>query len=60
MSPPKSKMEMALKMTGKERRDYENWRKEREQIDKERIARQKTSEGTFKREWDNDKIIRDS
>ena len=26
-------------MTGKERRDYENWKKEREIIDQDRIAR---------------------
>lgn len=33
---------------------YDHWRTERENIDRERIERQKTNEG-WKREWDRDK-----
>lgn len=37
--------------------DYEAWRAEREKIDEARISRQRTAEGNWKREWDNDKVI---
>ncbi|XP_063981971.1 uncharacterized protein LOC135165007 [Diachasmimorpha longicaudata] len=36
--------------------DYEAWRAERNKIDEARISRQKTAEGNWKREWDNDKM----
>ncbi|KAK2709204.1 hypothetical protein QYM36_013013 [Artemia franciscana] len=36
---------------------YDSWRAERERIDKERLNRQKTTDGNWKREWDQDKII---
>ncbi|KAI4474635.1 hypothetical protein M0802_015517, partial [Mischocyttarus mexicanus] len=35
--------------------EYEAWRKERNRIDEDRISRQKTAEGNWRREWDNDK-----
>ncbi|XP_011305970.1 uncharacterized protein [Fopius arisanus] len=36
--------------------DYEAWRAERNKIDEARISRQRTAEGNWKREWDNDKM----
>lgn len=36
--------------------EYEAWRAEREQIDEARINRQKTSQGTWRREWDVNKV----
>ncbi|XP_015124747.1 uncharacterized protein LOC107046613 [Diachasma alloeum] len=36
--------------------DYEAWRAERNKIDEARISRQRTAEGNWRREWDNDKI----
>ncbi|XP_071644162.1 uncharacterized protein [Temnothorax longispinosus] len=35
--------------------DYEAWRAERNRIDEDRISRQRTAEGNWRREWDNDK-----
>ncbi|XP_043277356.1 uncharacterized protein [Venturia canescens] len=36
--------------------DYEAWRAERNRIDEARISRQRTAEGNWRREWDNDKF----
>ncbi|XP_036150007.1 uncharacterized protein LOC105833539 isoform X1 [Monomorium pharaonis] len=36
--------------------EYEAWRAERNRIDEDRISRQRTAEGNWRREWDNDKI----
>ena len=38
--------------TGAERREYAEWKREREQIDSERVNRQKKPDGQWKREWD--------
>ena len=46
---------MQLHMTGKERREYVEWKKEREKIDMIRMERQKTAEGDWRREWDREK-----
>ncbi|XP_017877557.1 uncharacterized protein MAL13P1.304-like [Ceratina calcarata] len=35
---------------------YDAWRAERNRIDEDRISRQKTAEGNWRREWDNDKV----
>ncbi|XP_056021194.1 coiled-coil domain-containing protein 9-like isoform X10 [Ostrea edulis] len=50
--PPRSKMEMAMNMTGRERREYVEWKAEREKVDQARIDRQKLATGEWKREWD--------
>lgn len=39
--------------------EYEAWRAERNRIDSDRISRQKTAEGHWRREWDNEKIIQE-
>lgn len=48
-------MEMAISMTGRERRQYMEWKAERERVDKERIERQKSASGEWRREWDAEK-----
>lgn len=45
-------MEMAINMTGRERREYVEWKAEREKVDQARIDRQKSSSGEWRREWD--------
>ncbi|XP_033322836.2 uncharacterized protein LOC117218504 [Megalopta genalis] len=35
---------------------YDAWRAERNRIDEDRISRQRTAEGNWRREWDNDKM----
>lgn len=57
--PPKSKMELAVTMTGKERRQYIEWKADRDRVDNARIERQKSSSGEWKREWDKEKIETD-
>jgi len=52
----RSKTDYQLSTTGSQRREYEVWRMEREQIDNERILRQKQADGHWRREWDNQKI----
>ena len=54
--PPESKMDMAMRMTGAERRQYVEWKTERDKIDEARINRQKTQQGEWRREWDHDKV----
>jgi hypothetical protein len=39
--------------------EYEAWRAERNRIDSDRISRQKTAEGHWRREWDNEKITQE-
>ena len=51
----KSDMDMQHHLTGKERREYVEWKKEREKIDMIRMERQKTAEGDWRREWDREK-----
>lgn len=37
----------------------DEWRRERSKIDQERINRQKTSDGNWSREWDNNKVLQE-
>ena len=55
----KSKMELAVTMTGKERRQYIEWKADRDRVDIARIERQKSSSGEWKREWDKEKFESD-
>ncbi|XP_052106984.1 uncharacterized protein LOC127739342 isoform X3 [Mytilus californianus] len=57
--PPKSKFEMTVTMTGKERREYMEWKADRDRVDNARIERQKSSSGEWKREWDKEKFESD-
>ncbi|XP_052827792.1 uncharacterized protein LOC106881761 isoform X10 [Octopus bimaculoides] len=54
-STPPTKMEMSISMTGRERRQYMEWKAERDRVDKERIERQKSASGEWRREWDAEK-----
>ncbi|XP_050457921.1 uncharacterized protein MAL13P1.304-like isoform X2 [Cataglyphis hispanica] len=56
----KDGMQKDYRVTRSHRRDehqpeYEAWRAERNRIDEDRISRQRTAEGNWRREWDNDK-----
>ncbi|XP_016388089.1 coiled-coil domain-containing protein 9-like [Sinocyclocheilus rhinocerous] len=48
----KGSVDMTLSMTGRERAEYLRWKKEREQIDEERLARHRNATGQWRREWD--------
>ncbi|NXL40903.1 CCDC9 protein, partial [Glaucidium brasilianum] len=48
-------LDMTLSMTGRERAEYVRWKKEREQIDRERLARHRKPTGQWRREWDAEK-----
>ncbi|XP_014673925.1 PREDICTED: uncharacterized protein LOC106814147 isoform X2 [Priapulus caudatus] len=50
---PKSKRELELSMTGRERQEYESWKAERDRVDLERLNRHERS---GKREWDKEKV----
>jgi hypothetical protein len=54
-SPPKTKMELAMQMTGRERRQYTEWKSEREKVDQSRVDRSKNNSGDWKRAWDVEK-----
>ncbi|KAE8585564.1 hypothetical protein XENTR_v10021355 [Xenopus tropicalis] len=51
----KDQMDMTMSMTGRERAEYVRWKKEREQIDQERLARHRKPTGQWRREWDAEK-----
>ncbi|NXX79991.1 CCD9B protein, partial [Urocolius indicus] len=44
--------ELSFPMTGRERSEYIRWKREREQIDLERVARHKNAKGEWRRAWD--------
>lgn len=48
-------MDMTMSMTGRERAEYLRWKKEREEIDEERLARHRNATGQWRREWDAQK-----
>uniref|UniRef100_A0A8C9R5Y7 Coiled-coil domain containing 9 n=1 Tax=Scleropages formosus TaxID=113540 RepID=A0A8C9R5Y7_SCLFO len=51
----KGSIDMTMSMTGRERAEYLRWKKEREQIDEERLARHRNATGQWRREWDAQK-----
>ncbi|KAM9469671.1 coiled-coil domain-containing protein 9 isoform 3-T3 [Clarias gariepinus] len=51
----KGSVDMTLSMTGRERAEYLCWKKERAQIDEERLARHRNATGQWRREWDAQK-----
>ncbi|XP_071886369.1 coiled-coil domain-containing protein 9 isoform X2 [Anas platyrhynchos] len=42
-------------MTGRERAEYARWKQERDEIDRQRLARHRQPTGQWRREWDADK-----
>ncbi|XP_031562794.1 glutamic acid-rich protein-like [Actinia tenebrosa] len=51
----KKDQNIEVSMTGKERKQYIEWKEERKRIDRERKLRQKSGEN-WKREWDREKV----
>ncbi|XP_048474107.1 coiled-coil domain-containing protein 9 isoform X2 [Rhincodon typus] len=54
-SGSKGSVDMTMSMTGRERAEYVRWKKEREQIDQERLERHRNAMGQWRREWDAEK-----
>ncbi|KAM6461086.1 coiled-coil domain-containing protein 9B isoform 3-T6 [Liasis olivaceus] len=54
-SPQKSPGEKNCTLTGRERSEYMQWKKERDQIDLERLTRHKNARGEWRRAWDVEK-----
>lgn len=50
-----TKRDMEMEMTGKERREYLEWKAARDKVDEERLARTQNSTGQWRREWDLNK-----
>jgi len=50
-------MEMAVQMTGRQRRDYEQWRTQQDEADRERLSRAQSDSGHWRREWDTEKKL---
>ncbi|XP_026566040.1 coiled-coil domain-containing protein 9B isoform X1 [Pseudonaja textilis] len=54
-SPQESPGEKNCTLTGRERSEYMQWKKERDQIDFERLTRHKNARGEWRRAWDVEK-----
>ncbi|XP_015282701.1 PREDICTED: uncharacterized protein C15orf52 homolog [Gekko japonicus] len=57
-SPQKTPGDKGCSLYGRERSEYTQWKKERDQIDLERLARHKNARGEWRRAWDIEKSER--
>ena len=44
-----------IDMTGRQRQDYDRWKQQQDEADKQRLSRSQGEGGKWRRDWDNEK-----